>query len=97
MPAFLSITCSRAEAQKLSLLLATLSRVFGKYGGVLLERQGPASGFHDPLFGGMAEIRVYRFPDTAHVQQALEDPGFAATQVLRSSFVHLDISTEPAD
>lgn len=96
MPAFLSLTCSRADLHKLDQLIATLSPVFGKHGGILLDRQGPAAGFFDPVFQGMAEIRLYRFADRAHVEQALADPGYAATAILRGSFIQLDIRIDDA-
>lgn len=95
MPAFVSLTCSRADIQKLDHLIARLSPVFAGLGGTLLPRQGPASGFFDPAFQGMAEIRLYRFPDRTAAQGALRHPGFAATEGLRDGFEKLEIRLEP--
>ena len=95
MPAFVSLTCSRADLQKLDQLIARLSPMFAGLGGRLLPGQGPASGFYDPAFQGMAEIRLYRFPDAAAAQEALRHPGFAATEGLRACFEQLEIRLEP--
>lgn len=96
MPTYLSFTCSRSDQQKLDRLIRALTPVFGKHGGVLLDRQGPRSGFFDPSLQGMAEIRVFRFPVQAKTRLAMAESGYAATAVLRASFSQLDIRFDDA-
>lgn len=91
MSVLLSITCSRADAPRLSVLLRHLEPAFAAFGGQLLEPQGPPSGFLDPATQVMAEIHVFSFSDRASAEAALACDGFTKTAALREEFSLLDV------
>ena len=90
--AYISFTCSRAEAQRLVYLLETLKPVFKRHGGRLRGVQGPATGFMDPKLGDLAEMRLVAFPSLEQAEATLADTDYAATEELRGSFNRLDVA-----
>ena len=92
MKAYISFTATRAEARRLGDLLDMLRPVFQRHGGEVREVQGPTTGFHDPSFGDLVEMRLVAFPTQAHANAALVDPGYHLTDKNRSTFARLDVT-----
>jgi uncharacterized protein (DUF1330 family) len=97
MPAYLSFTCNRAEAQRLRELLDQLAPLFARQRGRLLPAQGPQTGFYDPDFGALVVMRLVRFPKRVHVDAVLNDPAYKASAIRRGRFTRLDVAVVDRD